>query len=200
MNIFHKQVSWEGYNPLHLKGFEKMADKHPKLFETILQNPLVYLADRVSPLDSLPVHEVDSSFSKGRVYLDGIDYGRLSIVDCRLSKGDTVYISAFSPVEVQIISKTKDKALVNLLQNNYFGWKAKIDGQPAKVYTGNMSFLSVPVPAGKHEVVFSYDPKGVRVGFWISLFTLLGGILVLIYSFYLTTKAREVHTKSHEGD
>ncbi len=59
LNIFHKQVSYEGYNPLHLKGFEEMADNHPKLFETILQNPLVYLADRVSPLDSLPFHEQD---------------------------------------------------------------------------------------------------------------------------------------------
>jgi hypothetical protein len=184
MNIFHKQVSWEGYNPLHLKGFEEMADNHVKLFEAILQNPLVYLADEISPLDSLPVHEVDSNFSQGRVYLDGIDYGHWSLVIGPWSFGDSVYITAFSPVEVKIKSKTKVKALVNLLQNNYYGWEASIDGQPAKVYTGNMSFLSAPVPAGEHEVVFSYDPKAVKVGLWISLATLLLGIGILIFDFF----------------
>ena len=74
LNIFHKQVSYEGYNPLHLKGFEEMTDNHLKLFETILQNPLVYLTDRVSPLDSLPFHEKDSNYLKGRVYFDEKDY------------------------------------------------------------------------------------------------------------------------------
>jgi len=59
-------------------------------------------------------------------------------------------------VEIRAISKTKDKALVNLLQNNYYGWKATIDGQPAKIYTGNMSFISILVPAGAtHNIINS---------------------------------------------
>ena len=76
LNIFHKQISYEGYNPVHLKGFEEMADNHPRLFETILQNTLVYLTDKVSPLDSLPLHEKDSNYLKNRVYLP------MSIIDC----------------------------------------------------------------------------------------------------------------------
>jgi hypothetical protein len=189
MNIFHKQVSFEGYNPLHLKGFEEMADNHVKLFETILQNPLVYLADRVSPLDSLPVHEQDSNFYKGRVYFEDEEYLRLKVKGLKLkveglmlNEGDSLNIEAFSPVEIRAISKTKDKALVNLLQNNYYGWKATIDGQPAKVYTGNMSFISVLVPAGEHEVVFTYDPTGVKIGFWISLIAFVSGIAFLVIS------------------
>jgi hypothetical protein len=189
MNIFHKQVSFEGYNPLHLKGFEEMADNHVKLFETILQNPVIYLADRVNPLDSLPVHEKDSDFYKGRVYFEDEEYLRLKaeglrlkVEGLRLNEGDSLYIAVFSPVEIRAICKTKDKALVNLLQNNYYGWKATIDGQPAKVYTGNMGFLSVLVPAGEHEVVFTYDPTGVKVGFWISLVALISGISFLIYN------------------
>jgi hypothetical protein len=189
MNIFHKQVSWEGYNPLHLKGFEEMADNHVKLFETILQNPLAYLADEISPMDSLPIHERDSNFSRGRVYMDGKDKGPGSLVSGPWSYGDTVYLTAFSPVEIKAVSKTNDNALVNLLQNNYYGWKAKVDGKQVQVFTGNLSFLSVPVPAGEHEVVFYYDPKGVKVGFWISLIMLFSGISFLLFNF-LTAKVQ----------
>jgi hypothetical protein len=188
MNIFHKQVSFEGYNPLHLKGFEEMADNHVKLFETILQNPLVYLADRISPLDSLMFHEQDSNFYKERIYFEEEDYLMLNAEGLRLNEGDLITMTAFSPVEVKVFSKTRDKALVNFLQNNYYGWKATIDGKPARIYTGNMSFISVMVPAGEHEVAFFYDPTGVKVGFWISLSTLIGGISFLILKL-LTTKA-----------
>ena len=182
MNIFHKQVSWEGYNPLHLKGFEEMADNHVKLFETILQNPLIYLSDHICPMDSIAVYEQDSNFLINRIYLDNNDFKRISNFEFRVSEGDTVFLTDFSPVKVQATSKTGEKALVNLLQNNYYGWKARIDAQPTEVITGNMSFLSVMVPAGVHEVVFYYDPKGVKVGFWISLISLIAGIsFVLIY-------------------
>ncbi len=196
MNIFYKQVSFEGYNPLHLKGFEELADNHQKLFETILQNPVVYLADKVSPTDSISVHEVNNDFDKRRVYFGEDEYEKLSIVDCRLSMDDSVLIFVFSPVEIKIISRTKDQALLNLLQNNYYGWEVTIDGKQTEVYTGNLGFLSVLVPAGEHEVVFSYDPKIVKVGFWISLMALASGIGLLSYK-RLTTKARKVFSQRH---
>jgi len=181
MNIFHKQVSWEGYNPLHLKGFEELADNHARLFETILQNPLVYLAGKASPLDSLPVHEKDSNFIKDRVYFDDKEFLMLDVEGLMLNEEDFVKITAFSPVKIEAVSNTKGTALVNLLQNNYYGWKASIDGQTARIYTGNMSFPAVLVPAGEHEVVFEYDPKGVKIGFWISFIAVVSGIAVLLF-------------------
>ncbi len=182
MNIFHKQVSYEGYNPLHLKGFEEMADNHARLFETILQNPLIYLSGQVSPLDSMAIHEQNQDFLKGRIYLEDEDYLMLKVEGLRLNVGDSIWIKSFSPVEVHAYSKTEDKALINLLQNNYFGWKATVDGQPADIITANMGFISVPVPAGEHEVLFSYDPGSVKVGLLISLAALLFGINYLGFS------------------
>jgi hypothetical protein len=182
MNIFHKQVSFEGYNPLHLKGFEEMADNHVKLFETILQNPLVYHSAKISPLDSMLLHEQQEDYDKERIYLDQADYLMLNVEGWMLNEGDSVIIKAFSPKEVKVLSKTGDKALVSLLQNNYYGWKATIDGQPTKVFTGNMSFISVMVPAGDHEVVYFYDPRDVKVGFLVSMIALLFGIIYLGFS------------------
>ncbi|MCU0371413.1 MAG: YfhO family protein [Bacteroidales bacterium] len=179
LNIFHKQVSYEGYNPLHLKGFEEIADHHPELFATILQNPPVYLSAKASPLDSLAIHEQGRDFHKSRVYVDEEDYVRLNAKGLGLNEGDTVLITAFSPKEVKVVSKACNKVLVNLLQNNYYGWKASIDGQPVDIMTVNLSFMAVLAPAGEHEILFSYDPQGVRVGFWVSVLALVLGIVLI---------------------
>jgi uncharacterized membrane protein YfhO len=69
--------------------------------------------------------------------------------------------------------------LLNLLQNNYYGWKAEIDGQPVEVIAGNMSFIAVPVSAGKHEVVFTYDPWRVRWGFYITVIMIVIALVFL---------------------
>lgn len=199
MNIFHKEVSYEGYNPVHLKGFEEMSDNHPKLFETILQNPLVYLADNVCPLDSLAIHEKDSNYLKGRVYFDEEAYKLLKAEGLMMNEGDSIRVVEFSPEKIQAISKTTNDVLVNLLQNNYYGWKATIDGQPANIFTGNMSFISVKVPAGNHEVDFFYDPVGVKIGFWISLIALISGISFLSLK-VLTAKAHKVVSQRHTKD
>jgi hypothetical protein len=199
LNIFQKQVSFEGYNPVHLKGFEEIADNHPKLFETILQNPLVYLSDRISPLDSLAFQEKDSNYLKGRVYFDEDIYKMLKVEGLMLNAGDSVIITAYSPVGIHAVSKTKNKVLVNLLQNNYYGWKASIDGKPVDILTGNMSFISVEVPAGTHDVVFSCDPVGVKIGFWITLISLIMGICFLIIN-SLTTKAHKGFSQRRAKD
>jgi uncharacterized membrane protein YfhO len=77
-----------------------------------------------------------------------------------------------------------------LLQNNYYGWKATVDGKPVEILTGNMSFISVQVPGGNHEVLFRYNPVGVKIGFWITLLSLISGIGLLSLK-ALTTKAHK---------
>lgn len=179
LNIFHKQVSFEGYNPLHLRGFEELADNHPKLFEAILHNPLVYPAGRVSPLDSLMLHEQAADYDPGRIYLEEEEYGMIQPKGLALNTGDTAFIRAFSPVRVVAAVSCKAPVLVNLLQNNYPGWKATVDGQAARILTGNMSFIAVEVPSGDHEVIFTFDPVWVRLGFWVTVAGLVALVLLL---------------------
>ena len=68
----------------------------------------------------------------------------LNVEGLMLNAGDSVRIVAFSPVKIQTVSNSTHDVLVNLLQNNYYGWKTSVDGQPVEILTGNMSFISVP--------------------------------------------------------
>jgi uncharacterized membrane protein YfhO len=113
------------------------------------------------------------------VYLDVEDYLKLPGQGLRLSAGDHVRITGFSPIKVTAKSVSQGSVLVSFQQNRYHGWKATVDGNPAEIMTVNMSFMAVVVPAGEHEVIFYYDPRDVRWGFYITLLMLVAGMVIL---------------------
>ena len=53
------------------------------------------------------------------------------------------------------------------------GWHAKIDGKDSKISPANLIFRAVKIPAGKHEVIFTYWPRSFDIGLKISLVTTL---------------------------
>jgi MYXO-CTERM domain-containing protein len=55
------------------------------------------------------------------------------------------------------------------------GWRASVDGRPARVLQANGVFRAVAVPAGRHTVRMLYRPRSVVLG----AATSAGGLLVL---------------------
>jgi uncharacterized membrane protein YfhO len=53
------------------------------------------------------------------------------------------------------------------------GWRADVDGQPAKIVRANHAFLGVFVPAGKHAIRLTYLPQSVVLGRAITLGSLM---------------------------
>ncbi len=61
------------------------------------------------------------------------------------------------------------------------GWKAKVDGNPSEIFTGNSTFRTLFIPAGEHLAEFYYEPvwaQPLLVGFILWLISALG------YAFY----------------
>jgi len=82
-------------------------------------------------------------------------------------------ILSYSPEEVRIRAKTPVSCYLVLSDAFFPGWKAQVDGADRTVFRANWLVRAVRVPAGDHEVVFSYEPASFRAGLLISL----GGIL-----------------------
>jgi len=55
------------------------------------------------------------------------------------------------------------------LQSYTRDWTATIDGQPAPILKANLYFQAVAVPAGTHQLGFTYTPSAVRVGATITV-------------------------------
>ncbi|PJE70020.1 hypothetical protein COU97_02035 [Candidatus Shapirobacteria bacterium CG10_big_fil_rev_8_21_14_0_10_48_15] len=92
----------------------------------------------------------------------------------------TVEITKYLPNQVELQTESLQPALLFLTDNDYPGWQAQIDGQRAAILRADFTFRAVAVPAGKHQIVFSYRPKaffwGLRVSF-LSLILFIGWLI-----------------------
>lgn len=74
----------------------------------------------------------------------------------------TVKLTSYGPVEATYNIDSQQGGLVVFSEVYYPGWTATIDGQPAEIGRANYVLRALNVPAGKHDVVFTYDPQSVH--------------------------------------
>jgi hypothetical protein len=85
-------------------------------------------------------------------------------------------ITDYQSQRVAIEVETQTPGLLVLNDTNYPGWRAYLNGQPAKMLAANFLFRGVPVPAGRSTVEFKYQPRSFRIGVGISF----GSFAVLV--------------------
>lgn len=79
-----------------------------------------------------------------------------------------------------IRTNSNSNGLLFLSDVYYSGWKAYVDGSPQKILRANYAFKAVEIPKGVHEVHFVYDPFSFKIGFYISIFSMIiltGGLI-----------------------
>jgi hypothetical protein len=91
-----------------------------------------------------------------------------------------IVVSQYDEQSVFAHVQTDATAVLVLADTWYPGWKARIDHEEVPMYRANYAFRAVIVPAGDHEVVFSYEPESVRWGLVISI--LSGAIWIIIFA------------------
>jgi hypothetical protein len=92
------------------------------------------------------------------------------------SGDDEVTAIAYGPTETSWSVATAAGGYLVSTDAWYPGWRVYVDGQPATLHRANLAFRAVFVPAGRHRVAFSYEPRSVRVG--LALTALAGCVIV----------------------
>ncbi|MBI5622988.1 MAG: YfhO family protein [Elusimicrobia bacterium] len=75
---------------------------------------------------------------------------------------------AYRPGRASVAVEASDPATLVFAETDHPGWRASIDGKQAPLARWQGVFMSAQVPAGRHEVVFSYEPASFRIGLALS--------------------------------
>ncbi len=60
------------------------------------------------------------------------------------------------------------------------GWTAAVDGEDAPLLRTDLGFISIPVTAGEHSFALTYHQPWMRVGFYISIFSVILWIILVL--------------------
>jgi uncharacterized membrane protein YfhO len=85
----------------------------------------------------------------------------------------TARIVSYEPDRVRIDARLSRPGLVVLGDNWFPGWKAEVDGRPVDVERVDYVLRAAAVDRGRHTVEFSYRPASWRIGWIVSLLTLM---------------------------
>jgi len=73
-------------------------------------------------------------------------------------------IVSYEPERVVVRANAASAGALVLTDAYAPGWAAAVDGLRTPVWAANYLFRGVAVPAGEHEVIFTYDAPGYRAG------------------------------------
>lgn len=95
----------------------------------------------------------------------------------------------YHPTRVELISRGEHPRILVLTDTFAPGWVARVDGREVPILRADYMFRAVAVPAGTHDVVFSYEPAALRVGLAVAAGTLC--IIVGMLAASLRRRLRE---------
>jgi hypothetical protein len=75
---------------------------------------------------------------------------------------------------VRVSVRTGDDGLLVLADPWYPQWRVEVDGRPAELLRVDHALRGVRVPAGDHQVVFTYQDRALQLGLALSGLTLAG--------------------------
>ena len=86
-------------------------------------------------------------------------------------------ITSYTPSRVQIETNSPENKFLVLTDNDYSGWKAKVDGERTEILKAYSTFKAVKLNSGQHQIEFYYSSDAFKLGAFFSLV----GILTLVF-------------------
>jgi hypothetical protein len=167
------------FMPLTLGNYRLIHSGDVKIYENLDVLPRAFFAAEwtavATEAEALALMQ-QPDFDPGReiVLMGGVSGGSSS------EQTGAAEIVAYAPERVVIRTQSEAAGMLLLTDANYPGWRAAVDGEPVPIYTADLLFRSVLVPAGEHEVVFEFESAAYGNG---RLLTLFGLMLLLILVF-----------------
>lgn len=143
---------------------------------------------KIMPLGSFkPGENVDiridlkeDTFNLDNLYLESLNSNKFDNTYNKISKDDYKLTSYDNNHIKGEVTSTKDSNILYTSIPWDDGWKVTIDGKETEKLKVMDSLIGIKVPEGKHNVEFTFMPKGLVVGSAISIITLAGVVIGFI--------------------
>ncbi|CAG1010374.1 hypothetical protein BURK2_04026 [Burkholderiales bacterium] len=107
-----------------------------------------------------------------RLYRTDFDPRKVAFVEERVGlvgpAEGSAHIASETPHAVRLEAEMHHPGLLVLADRWTPGWSASVDGKAASVYRVNSVLRGVVLPAGHHQVVFTYWPPMLSQGLWLA--------------------------------
>jgi hypothetical protein len=129
-----------------------------------------------------------------------IDASKVAVIDKRfkdqiknssypVAPGDTLKLKSYKPNELIYTSRSQNENLAVFSEIYYpAGWKSYIDGKESSYFRTDYVLRGMVVPAGEHEIKFSFEPSSYVIGNRISLISSI--IFILLTAGYIVLQLR----------
>lgn len=93
-----------------------------------------------------------------------------------------------------VYTSTSAKDGVGVFSEIYYphGWEASIDGKPVAISRANYVLRSLPIPAGEHEITFTFKPRSISTTEGIAHAGIVIFLLLAGFYLFITIKKRKV--------
>ncbi|MBQ4216453.1 MAG: YfhO family protein, partial [Bacteroidales bacterium] len=213
-SILNKELALTRYNILSWAQRDGMAQEEiQEIFTNKYKSPILDMLNVKYIILSEKAEPLENKHASGNVWLvdsiriavsETLELAKLQHIDTKKTAiVNEKYKSEFADVEFSIDStdliemtyhkgdtiKYKSSCKGNRLavfSETFYpkGWKARIDGEKASFFRCNYILRGMIIPAGEHEIEFSYMPKTAKIGGMVSL---ICNILTLTMIAFLCT-------------
>ena len=142
----------------------------PRAF--ITHNALI-LKNKDDILDLLSSGQFDA---KNTVILEDVPKGNL------LNQGTykEAIVEYYSPHRITVSTETETPGFLVISETWYPGWKAYDNGKEIKIYKADYVLRAVYLDKGNHKVDFVFEPKSLKIGFLITVTSLIIVLLTML--------------------
>jgi hypothetical protein len=187
--IFFNKISAEGNNPYCFKNYQLMIDSYPDFLKTICKNKLIYNSNDIRYIDSIKIDYKKNKYTNKTMYFEKTIFELLKKrnISSKLDTNKTnINITKFSPHYIKFIAETNTNTMLNILQNKYYGWQLKVNGNKREILLSNFNFMSFPIETGKNDIELIYKPDNIIFSFYVSSFIFIISLFsIVIFKKYL---------------
>ncbi|MBK8884646.1 MAG: hypothetical protein IPN67_20530 [Bacteroidales bacterium] len=134
--------------------------------------------------------------------INGLDASKVAVIDklfndqikkssYPVAAGDTLVLTSYKPNELIYSSKSQNENLAVFSEIYYpAGWKSFIDGKESSYFRTDYVLRGMVIPAGTHEIKFSFEPSSYIIGNRISMISSVIFILLAAAYIFLQLKTK----------